>query len=189
MPRPRPQKRARIFFAFEGESENAFGAWLQDLCDEQNLSVHLDRPRRMKGGGDPLALVQRTLKLREESRKKAGEGHRHSFLLIDTDRLNDRSPRSREAVEGAKMEGLDLIRQAPCFEENLLRMHDDHERVRPPDIRSAEQLLRQAWPVYRKPMNRQQLAARFTFADLHRLAGVDGDILRLLTKLGLLQPR
>ncbi|MBL8658690.1 MAG: hypothetical protein JNM75_02920 [Rhodospirillales bacterium] len=188
MPRPRSRKRTRIFFAFEGESENAFGAWLQDLCNDQGLFVHLDRPR-MKGGGDPLALVKCALRLRAESRKRAGEGHRHSFLLIDTDRLDDKSKRSEDAVALARKESLDLIRQVPCFEAVLLRLHDGRERDRPPDTTRALEQLGKVWPGYRRPVRRQQLSTRFRRDDLHRLADIDPDICRLLKKLGLRQPR
>lgn len=178
--------RARIFVACEGESENALRAWLQGLCDEHQLSVYLDGARLR--GGDPLALVQGALKRRQESQRKAGR-HLRSLLFIDTDRLDDGSPRSREASELAEAKGLLLIRQEPCFEGILLRLHLHHEREFPKTAQEAHRRLAQLWPGYDKPMSGPRLAARFSFADLQRLAEVDGQIRTLLEILGLPQPR
>ncbi len=185
MPRSRRPLRSRIFMAFEGESENAFCAWLQDLCDDNGLFVHLDRPRRMKGGGDPLALVECALKLRAESLRKAGVGHGHSFLLIDSDRLDDGSQRSTKASEIAAAERLGLIVQVPCFEAVLLRLHEHHEKDCPPDAETAVRRLGRVWGGYRKPMTRQQLAAHFKLSDLQRLARTDTQVRHLMDVLGL----
>jgi hypothetical protein len=140
-------------------------------------------------GGDPLALVQQTLERRRRSMRSAGVGHRHSFLFIDTDRLADGSVRSRQAVALADNRELILIRQAPCFEGVLLRLHLGHEKEFPVSAQNAEHRLRQLWPTYRKPTTRHQLAARFAFADLQRLAAVDLEFRKLLEILGLPQPK
>lgn len=178
----RPQ-RDRIFVAFEGVSENAFCAWLQDLCNNLQLNVHLDRPRRMRGG-DPLALVQCALKARQRSKQRAGLGHRQSCLLIDTDRLDDGSARSREAIVLAKREKLVLIRQHPCFEAVLLRMHTGRERAVPATSKAALSEVEHVWPEYQKPPRRDQLAARFSLVDLQRLAAVEPELNHLLQILG-----
>ncbi len=178
------RQRGRIFVAFEGKSEIAFCAWLQDLCNDFHLNVHLDRPRRMSGG-DPLALVQCGLKARERSEKGAGLGHRHSLLLIDTDRLDDGSERSREAIALAAQKNLVLIRQRPCFEAVLLRLHEGCEKKVPATATEALFQLQRVWEGFQKPPTRQQLAARFTVAHLQRLAAVEAEIARLLAILGL----
>ncbi len=170
--------------AYEGKSEIAFCAWLQQLCDQNNLHVHLHRPAGMMGG-DPLALVKCALDLRNRSKASARVGHRHSCLLIDTDRLDDGSPRSREAIALAQREQLVLIRQRPCFEAVLLRLHQGHERASPSNRRAAENQLWRVWPCYSKPPTRQQLAARFQLLDLQRLAHTDVDIRCILNILGL----
>ena len=186
MPKCRRPLRIRLFIASEGKSEIAFGAWLQGLCNGAGLHVHLDRPGRATGG-DPLALVRNALELRQRSKEKTGTGHRHSFLLIDTDRLDDRSPRSIGAIELAERERLVLIRQNPCFEGLLLRLHRDHERHWPANPRDAEQRLCRLWPDYRKPPTRVQLAARFGHADLLRAATADPDLACLLKVIGLIK--
>lgn len=180
-------QKVRIFVACEGESEGALRAWLQDLCDQHELSIHLDGAHMR--GGDPLALVERSLTRRAESQRKAGVGHQHSLLFIDTDRLDDGSARSQEAARLAVAEGLLFIRQVPCLEGTLLRLHPGHEKEFPNNTGEAHHRLSQLWPAYRKPMTRRQLAARFNIADLQRLAQVDGEIRRLLEILGLPQLR
>ncbi len=174
----------RIFVAFEGKSEIAFCAWLQDLCDKHELNVHLDKPRQMKGG-DPLALVQCALKARERSEKSAGLGHRHSCLLIDTDRLEDGSPRSSDAIVLARRENMVLIRQRPCFEAVLLRLHEGYEKKVPATATEALFQLQRVWEGYQKKLTRHQLAAKFTLAHLQRLASVEAEIAHLLAILGL----
>lgn len=178
------RRKERIFVAFEGKSEIAFCAWLQDLCNEHQPNIYLDRPRRMSGG-DPLALVECALKARQRSTQSAGLRHRHSCLLIDTDRLDDGSVRSSGAVALAEEKDLVLIRQRPCFEAVILRLHEGCEKKVPATAREALSQLRQVWPDYQKPPTRYQLAGRFAFAHLQRLAAVEPEIARLLAILGL----
>jgi hypothetical protein len=82
-----------------------------------------------------------------------------------------------------------LIRQAPCFEGVLLRLHPGRERDRLRSVEEAQRRLVERWEGYRKPMTRHQLAARFALADLQRLAQVDGEMRQLLETVGLPQPR
>lgn len=138
-------------------------------------------------GGDPLALVEGAMMCRRKSEKRAGTGHRHSLLFIDTDRLDDGSARSQKAIRLAEEACLTLIRQVPCFEGVLLRLHRGHENEFPISAYEAERQLRRRWPEYDRPMTRHQLAARFALADLQRLAQVDTEIRRLLQILGLPQ--
>jgi bisphosphoglycerate-dependent phosphoglycerate mutase len=44
------QQRKRIFIAAEGESEQSFVKWLQQLSDQQRLHIHLDC-QTLEGGG------------------------------------------------------------------------------------------------------------------------------------------
>lgn len=184
-PLKRRRQRARIFVACEGDSEAAFCAWLQEICDDNSLYVHLDRPTRLKRG-DPLTLVESAISNRLRSRQKAGVGHEASAILIDTDRLDDRSPRSAQAIALAKRERLTLIRQRPCFESVLLRLHNGYENTFPVTNAEAERQLRRVWQTYSKPPKRDQLQSRFQVEDLRRAATFDEDMRRLLTIIGLI---
>jgi hypothetical protein len=178
--RPVPQ-RARILLAGEGDSEVALGAWLNELCRAAGVHVHLDV--RALGGGDPLALVEEALRQRE---RRAGPGlpYRASVLLLDTDRLEDGSERSSRAAVLAARSGLRLVRQRPCFEGTLLRLHPGQEGL---FLTVAETRLRLArsWPGYGKPPTRYDLARRFRVGDLLRAAASDDDLGALLAVVGL----
>ena len=48
------KQRQRIFIAAEGESEQSFVKWLQQLSDEKELHVHLDCLALNGGGYKPM---------------------------------------------------------------------------------------------------------------------------------------
>lgn len=139
-------------------------------------------------GGDSLALVQAALKHR--TRRAAAHGaYKRGLLLIDADRLDDGSTRSRDAVRLAGDAKLALIRQIPCFEGVLLRLIKGGDNNVPRSTGEAITRLCKCWPEYEKPMTRHQLQRKLTFPDLQRLAQVDEDMHRLLEILGLPQLR
>lgn len=49
------QQRTRYFLAVEGESEQSFIKWLQNLADQNGLHVHLDC-QPLGGGGYEMML-------------------------------------------------------------------------------------------------------------------------------------
>jgi hypothetical protein len=108
-----------------------------------------------------------------------------SCLLIDTDRLEDGSSRSNEAITLAESRQLHLVRLRPCLEAVLLRLHPGQERATPVNTAAAERRLVGTWASYNKPPTRQQLARKFQLADLQRAAQVDGELLKLLQIVGL----
>ena len=48
------KNRRRIFVGVEGKSEKSFVVWIQNLCDEAEMRVHLDI--WVAGGGDTKKL-------------------------------------------------------------------------------------------------------------------------------------
>lgn len=139
-------------------------------------------------GGDPLALVQAALKHR--TRRAAAHGaYKRGLLLIDADRLDDGSTRSRDALRLASDAKLALIRQIPCFEGVLLRLIAGGESDVPCSTGEAMTRLCKCWPKYNKPMTRERLGSKLTLAMLQNLARVDGEMRRLLEILGLPQLR
>lgn len=167
--------------AGEGDSEAAFGAWLNVLCEE--ASCHLHIVVEPLSGGDPLVLVEEARSRRERERNRGRL--RASALLIDTDRLDDGSPRSERAKNLARRSGLRLVRQRPRIEGVLLRLHAGHERA---FLSGAETdaRLRRVWPNYEKGRAiEQDLRRHFTRADLLRAAACDGELQALVDLLGL----
>ena len=171
--------RKRIFFGTEGESEAAFGSFLQKLCNSNNLHLHLDI---CKGrGGSPMDVLMSSVNGRKRGRRH-GE-YAASICIMDCDRL-DVDPRRQEIRDLANKERLDLVLQNPDFEGLLVRLHPGQETRQIPVGRSQVEL-RRHWQDYAKPPIAKSLADRFDLADLGRAAAYDEDLRRLLRTLGL----
>ena len=81
---PSIPSRKRIFVGTEGESERAFAAWLQQLCNQQKQPVHLDIS--LGSGGDSLQIVEdAVVRYRERSRRHGR--FVDGCILLDADRL------------------------------------------------------------------------------------------------------
>lgn len=72
------QQRKRIYIAVEGEGEQSFIKWLQQLCDQSGLHVHLDS-QPLGGGGYKTMLSRAVHERKRKERSKA----KHSILLVD----------------------------------------------------------------------------------------------------------
>ena len=166
----------------EGDGERALATWLQWLCDEQNLHIHLDTD--VAGGGDTRSVVEFAIDRRRRRAHPKGRD-KGALVLLDADRLaQDRvAGRDPETVDGR--EHLRLIYLTPNLEGLLIRLHDGCETqfVAAAD---AERRLRRLWPEYRKPMPAAALAKRFDLDDLQRAAAHDTHLRDVLTFLGFL---
>jgi hypothetical protein len=173
-------QRSRIFFAGEGESEQAFGRWLHDVCDHRALDLHLDV--HLLGGGGPLSMVQTALRLRQ--RGTARGAYVYSLVLLDGDRMDHRDTRAADARRLARQHGLVLILQQPNHEGLLVRLLGG----RPVGVLSPSEAaheLRRLWPGYDKPATRRELRSRLSLAHLEEAARHDREILRLLQTIRL----
>lgn len=185
MARRRPfPRRKRIFVAAEGDGERAFARWLQELCDEQGLHLHLDIV--VAGGGDTRSVVEFAVERRRRHADSKGRD-KGALVLVDTDRLaQDRANRrDPETVKGR--ERLQLLYLAPKLEGLLLRLHSGYETqfVEADDV---ERRLQRLWPEYEKPMSATALGKRFNLASLRRAAAHDSHLRNALSLL-LLMPR
>ena len=173
-----PQRR-RVFVGAEGQSERSFAAWLQHLCNESNLHLHLDIG--VCGGGDSRVVVE--FSGREKVRREREYGrYRAAFVLLDSDRLQRDIASGRSPPD---IPGLDKVWLRPNLEGLLLRLHNGEERT----VRSAVEVgpaLRRRWPDYDKPPAASLLSRRFSLTDLRRAASYDADLSLLLEQLGLL---
>ena len=170
-------KRKRVFVGAEGESERAFAAWLQRLCDDRGLHLHLDV--FVAGGGDGAVVARRCAERCERRRPYV-----RRFVLLDADRIPEDRMSDRDPAPVAAKAGIDLILLEPDLEGVLLRLHEGQE-TRNLARRSAETELRKRWPGYRKPPSADDLEKRFDLGDLRRAAHHDAHLRRLLEGLGL----
>ena len=70
MARRKPRKR--VFLGSEGSSERNYGQYLRLIADKHHLQIHLDCVYPI-GGGDPLSIVQESIKLIKRESRNHGE--------------------------------------------------------------------------------------------------------------------
>lgn len=172
--------RTRFFLAVEGEGEQSFIKWLQQLSDQNGLYVHLDC-RPLNGGGYKAMLKNALHHRQRNERRKA----KSSILLVDGDRAerDDGWSLSKLKQEAFKQK-LNVCVQNQNQEGLLLRMMPGKEYLQPRAI-NAQKQLRNLWPDYQKPVDARTLAARFSLNDLLRVAQVDVELKNLLSIIGI----
>lgn len=174
---PRISRRRRIFVGAEGESERAFVAWLQRLCDDEGRHLHLDV--FVAGGGDGASVVEYCAKV---IRKKGPYARR--LVLLDSDRLAEDRRNGRDPEPVATRTKIDLVFLRPNLEGLILRLHEGQE-TRKPARESVANDLKKLWPDYRKPPSADDLEGRFGIDDLRRAARHDECLRTLLEALEL----
>jgi len=173
--------RARFFVAVEGDSEQSFVKWLQELSSEKNLHIHLD-VFPLNGGGFK-SMLQKTVRLHKQGCRKGA--YQDRILIVDRDRAEQRDWSIKELRREAARHKITVCVQSPNHEGLLLRMMPRMERVIP-KAASAETRLKRLWPDYRKPENTLALWRKFSLDDLLRVARVDPDLKALLKTIGLM---
>ncbi len=174
--------RKRFFLAVEGESEQSFVKWIQNLADESGLNVHLQCYVLSGGGYSSMLRDAANRKMREEKRK---DPFKAAFLLLDEDRAQQPQPDwpTERLRSQADSKGLIFCGQKPNFEGLLLRMLPGRERTILPAA-SVDAQLPTLLPGYKKPIDAQSLAWKFTLDDLMRVASVEAGLQRMLTMIG-----
>jgi hypothetical protein len=169
-----------IFIGVEGESERAFARFLQRVCDDEGLHLHLDI--KLTHGGDSMSVVEEAGRhlARRAFRREIGS----RLVLLDRDRVAQDLRAGRDAAALATKWNLQLIFQKPKLEGLLFRLHPGCEERRVAAT-TAEAELRRVWPEYLKPPTVDQLTKRFALPDVRRAARHDQELRRLLEILGL----
>ena len=173
--------RKRIFVAAEGDGERALAGWLQSICDEQGLRIHLDVV--VAGGGDTRSVVEFAVDRRQRHTDSKGQD-KGALVFLDADRLlRDRAAkRDPETVKGR--DRLHLVYLTPDLEGLFVRLHGGCETQFASADDATKRLLR-LWPKYRKPMPVRALRKRFNLAGLRRAAQHDPQLRKALILLGL----
>jgi hypothetical protein len=180
MPAQIARIRARFFVAVEGESEQSFVTWLQELSQNE-LHIHLDGV--LLGGGGFKSMLQKAVRLHKRCCRKGA--YQDRFLIVDRDRAEQGDWSIEELRREAAKHRITVCVQSPNHEGLLLRMMPGMERENP-DAASVETKLIRLWPGYQKPMNARELGRRFSLDDLLRAAGADSDLETFLKRIGLM---
>jgi hypothetical protein len=175
----RPQRR-RIFLGCEGESERSYGAFLHQIKAQSGL-LHIEAVLLLPGGGDPLAIIERTYAAIKRNERRYGR-YAVRAVLLDNDRYNPNDDRGRQ-VGSLLLEGNILpIWQSPCHEALLLRHLSGCDSLRPPTVAQAMTALRRHWPDYQKGASAAYLAARIGVEHVRQAAKVEPDLAAFLVK-------
>lgn len=161
--------RKRIFVGCEGESERSYVRWIQDRADEMGRAWHFDSHK--VGGGDPLAVVEGSIKRMKLQVRKFGPYHAMAVLL-DSDLLG-RTP-ARDARIPVAAADATLLYQEYDHEALLLRHFNGCDQLRPQRGRSRAALLR-IWPDYKKGSDAISLGRKLDVAALQRMLNVEPD--------------
>ena len=173
--------RKRIFLGSEGISERNYGRYLQQIADYHNLPIHIDCDY-VTGGGDPLKVVEKSIKLMERNSINHGD-YLIIAIMLDSDKLGrstDRDNKIRPLVSGSKIK---LIYSNPNFEAFLLRHFPGYENKRPPaDMALSE--LEKVWPAYYKGIDARSIYKKLGENGLLRACTVEDSLRDFLTRIG-----
>ena len=181
--RPTIERRTRFFLGCEGESEQAYGALLQRLCDDAGLSVQIVT-RNLQPAGDPNALARRAVADAKAEHSKAPIAAR--AILLDSDRLADLADRGQAAKRMLQQAQFITIWQHPDHEGFLLRHFPGHGMDDPPRGRSLE-ALQAVWPQYHTAMASRDLGFMLDREAIVRAGRVIPELQELLQRIRLAQ--
>ena len=177
----RPERRP-IFVGCEGDSEVSYIAFIFDLAEAARLPVFIKSIALNEG--DPLARVEKAIRLINDNRKKRVD-YAARFILMDSDQIALVPGRADEAKALAIENGISIIWQDPCHEALLLRHFAGHETKKPKTAVQSERQLIKRWPGYKKPMPRQDVAKMLSLEAVRRAANVEKELEKFLRNLGL----
>lgn len=177
-------QRKRIYLAAEGEGEQSFIHFLQQICVKTNIHVHLDCD--VLNGGGYKTMLERAITYRSRKEKYKGKAKK-SILVVDTDRADKKDDGwSLETLaKEANKKRFAICLQKPNLEGLLLRMLPGNEQLSPNASSAHKQLLKE-WKNYQKPADGRTLMNKFSFEDLKRAAKADKHLKDLLITIGLI---
>lgn len=176
--------RKPVFLGCEGESEQAYGQFLNDIVRQKELPFHIEVVNLNPGAGDPLARVKKAVQeIKRRSQRRAEFQYR--ALLMDDDQLAGDHHRRQQVETLAAQHAISIIWQSPCHEAFLLRHFPGRLNANPPDSVTSNANLLQVWPGYAKPMSRFEISRRIDLQGTERVAGQHQEFAALLRFLHL----
>ena len=179
-----PQRKP-IYIGCEGESEQGYAGFLQDLCDDAGLHVHLNI--EVLRAGDSLARVELAVRRLAQLRRPRGNLP-YRFVFLDTDTQLLSVEKTNRARQIAAQNNIRIIWQEPCFEGLLLRHFPGRTTHRPPTNQATLHALNYEWPQYGKPMTRAEIGRMIDHEGVARAGSVENNLMALLHCIGLMAP-
>ena len=178
----RPERKP-IFVGCEGQSEVGYIAFISDLAEAARLPVFI-KPIALTSAGDPLARVEKAIRLIDDNRKKR-IAYAACFILMDSDQIVRAPERAAQAKVCAVENKISIIWQNPCHEALLLRHFAGRETKCPQTAVQSDRQLVKAWPGYRKAMSKQDIAQVLSLECVGRAAAVEHELKSFLNCIGL----
>ena len=178
------RERKPIFVGCEGQSEVGYVAFISSLIEDAGLSFFI-KPVLLRPAGDPLARVERAIRLINENRRKRVD-YAERFILMDSDQISLAPERAKKAATLAREHRISIIWQHPCHEALLLRHFSAQETKRPTTNALSDKSLVKLWPDYVKPMSRISIACTLDFDAVCRAAKVELELKALLVAVRLI---
>jgi hypothetical protein len=174
--------RTSFYIAVEGKSEQSFIKFLQQIADQNGVSVHLEA-HPLNGGG-----YQSMLQNAEKHRKNHFRNRtkpEYSILLIDEDRAqtNEDSWTIERLKKEALREKFVVSLLSPNLEGLYYRMFEGNEKKQP-DYANIRNLLKAKWPEYKKNTDATTLMDKFNKNVLFEAAKYDDELKQLLLLVG-----
>ena len=173
--------RKRIFLGSEGISERNYGQFLKLITDNHNLQIHIDC-NYVTGGGDPLKVVQESIRLMKRNSRNHGN-YLVKAVMLDSDKLGRSTDRDNKIRPLAADHDVKLLYNDPNFEAFLLRHFPGCESKMPPADTSLSEL-EKVWPAYLKGIDARSIYKQLGEDGLVRACTVEDSLRDFLTVIG-----
>lgn len=175
----RPRKR--VFFSCEGISERNYAQYIRKIAEDNNLPIYFDC-KNVIGGGDPLKIVEDSIKIIQRNIRNHG-GYVAKTIMLDSDKLGASKERDSKIPGLIRKHKINLIYSNPNIEGLLLRHFQGYENAIPSVSKSMSEL-QKVWPEYFKGVDAKTLYRKLGPEGLKRACQVEMNLRDFLISIG-----
>src|SRR5690606_9502747 len=165
----------------EGISERNYGQFLRLVAEKHGLPIFLDC-KNVIDGGDPLKIVEESIKQMERSIRNHGN-YAVKAIMLDSDKLGETKSRDDKIPALVRKYNVKLIYSRPNIEALLLRHFNGCEHLNPPANRCLAEL-QKVWPEYYKGVDSKTLYQKLGIEGLRRACQAEADLNEFLVSIG-----
>ena len=151
------------------------------IADAHSLPIHIDS-KYVMGGGDPLNVVEESIKLMKRNSRNHGD-YLVKAVMLDSDKLGDALNRDNKIKRIAADHDVKLIYSIPKIEAFLLRHFRGCENKKPP-AKTAISELKKVWPEYYKTIDARSIYKKLGEDGLQRACTVENSLRDFLIGIG-----